>query len=230
MNRYAGQSTALSLLCLPPSSAPFPVMPAKQPADRGRIHRRVPASVSPACPYGRNAGKELAKGRGVGPETWQGRGGTKGRNSAGRVLCCRYAYRPNAAAMTGLLDAEGSRRQSFLKRRGFNEFRSLVQKLREQCPTGKPVVIRTSWMHSAIQGACIRRKSRFVIRLNNRLDEQEAIETVLHEWAHALAWNYSLDRLAGEPGTSMEAFNAASHDEAWGCAYSRVWRVYSGAA
>ena len=203
-------------------------MPAKQPADRGRIHRRVPASVSPACPYGRNTGGQLARGRSVGLGFGQGRGYGKKRNSAGRVLCCRYACRSNAAAMTGLLDAEGSRRQSFLKRRGFNEFRSLVQKLREQCPTGKPVVIRTSWMHSAIQGACIRRKSRFVIRLNNRLDEQEAIETVLHEWAHALAWNYSLDRLASEPGVTPEAFDRASHDEAWGCAYSRVWRVYSG--
>jgi hypothetical protein len=41
-----------------------------------------------------------------------------------------------------------------------------------------------------------------------------------------LAWNYNLDRLAKAPDTTDEEFQAASHDEAWGCAYSRVWRAF----
>ena len=44
--------------------------------------------------------------------------------------------------------------------------------------------------------------------------------------AHALAWNYSLDRLAKTHGLDPLEFERASHDEAWGCAYSRVWRAY----
>jgi hypothetical protein len=47
-----------------------------------------------------------------------------------------------------------------------------------------------------------------------------------HERAHALAWYYSLDRLAGAAGVDPAEFDRASHDEAWGCACSRVWRAY----
>jgi hypothetical protein len=47
-----------------------------------------------------------------------------------------------------------------------------------------------------------------------------------HEWAHALAWNYSPDRLARTLSIEPAEFDRASHDEAWGCAYSRVWRAY----
>jgi len=47
-----------------------------------------------------------------------------------------------------------------------------------------------------------------------------------HEWAHALAWNYSLDRLARTPSIDPAEFDRASHDEAWGCACSRVWQAY----
>ena len=44
--------------------------------------------------------------------------------------------------------------------------------------------------------------------------------------AHAMAWNFSLDRLAKTPGINPVEFDRACHDEAWGCAYSRVWRAY----
>jgi hypothetical protein len=34
--------------------------------------------------------------------------------------------------------------------------------------------------------------------------------------AHALAWNFSLDRLAKTPGINPVEFDRACHDEAWG--------------
>jgi Zn-dependent peptidase ImmA (M78 family) len=89
-----------------------------------------------------------------------------------------------------------------------------------------PVVVRTAWLDGGLLGQCIRRPKRFVVRLNSRMSEEMAIETLLHEWAHALAWNYSLDRLAENPEIEPAEFDRASHDEAWGCAYSRVWRAY----
>jgi hypothetical protein len=58
------------------------------------------------------------------------------------------------------------------------------------------------------------------------LDEDAAVEVLLHEWAHALAWNYTLDRMAQSPDLEPAEFDRTSHDEAWGCAYSRVWRAY----
>jgi len=65
-----------------------------------------------------------------------------------------------------------------------------------------------------------------VVLLNDQMGEPQAVEVLCHEWAHALAWNYSLDRLAKTPGLDPAEFDRASHDEAWGCAYSRVWRAY----
>jgi hypothetical protein len=88
------------------------------------------------------------------------------------------------------------------------------------------VVVRTAWLKEDTAGECIRRAERFVIRLNRNLDEQMATDALLHEWAHALAWNFRLDKLARAGATSPEEFQTAAHDEAWGCAYSRVWRAY----
>ena len=115
---------------------------------------------------------------------------------------------------------------SFMTRPGFDHFREVLRALREHCPAGKPVVIRAAKLAPTTLGECGRRTSRFVIRINNRLWEREAVETLLHEWAHALAWNFTLDRLARKPDVKPAEFQQAGHDEAWGCAYSRVWRVY----
>jgi hypothetical protein len=144
------------------------------------------------------------------------------RAAPGTVACRMQAVGSKPWALTG-----GCSSESFLTRKGFEEFRRVVSRLRELCPTGKPVIIRTARLPPTTLGECIRRSSRFVIRLSNRLDEQGAIETVLHEWGHALAWNYSLDSLAKQPDVDREKFDRASHDEAWGCAYSRVWRAYT---
>ncbi len=65
-----------------------------------------------------------------------------------------------------------------------------------------------------------------MVQLNRDLVEPQAVEVLCHEWAHALAWNFSLDRLAKTPGINPVEFDRACHDEAWGCAYSRVWRAY----
>ena len=144
------------------------------------------------------------------------------------VICCRKA----GPALAGgeLAGWSIGSNKSFLRRPGWGAFRRVVADLRQLCPAAKPVVVRTAWLAPEILGECIRRRQRFVIRLNNQLRQDQAVEVLCHEWAHALAWNFALDRLASEPGISPGVFDAASHDEAWGCAYSRVWRVYSGAA
>ena len=89
-----------------------------------------------------------------------------------------------------------------------------------------PVVVRASQLSETVLGQCVRRRERFVVLLNDQMGEPQAVEVLCHEWAHALAWNYSLDRLAKTPGLDPAEFDRASHDEAWGCAYSRVWRAY----
>jgi hypothetical protein len=109
---------------------------------------------------------------------------------------------------------------------GWTDFADTLADLWQMCPAAMPVVVRMARLAETILGECCRRQRRFVIRLNDQIGENQAIDVLLHEWGHALAWNHLLDRLAKSPDTSPEEFEQASHDEAWGCAYARVWRAY----
>lgn len=119
-------------------------------------------------------------------------------------------------------------RASFLQRSDWTVFRGVLAGLREYCPAAMPVVVRTSRLSDGTLGHCARRNARFVISLNAAMSEHIAIDTLLHEWAHALSWSLVLDRLSRQEALAPGDFQDASHDEAWGCAYSRVWRVYIG--
>jgi len=116
--------------------------------------------------------------------------------------------------------------RSFVNRPGWREFQSVLAGLRLKCPTALPVVVRASWLPETILGQCLRRDKRFVVLLSDQMGEPQAVEVLCHEWAHALAWNFSVDRLINAPDTDPVDFERACHDEAWGCAYSRVWRAY----
>ena len=141
------------------------------------------------------------------------------------VLCCRMtASHPFTSPDRGTRSAHSG--YSFLRRKDWYSFAATLERLRDKCATAQPVIVRTSWLPPDTLGDCVRRKKRFVVRLNRSMNESQAVETLLHEWAHALAWNYSLDRLSKMPGVDPAAFDRACHDEAWGCAYSRVWRAY----
>ncbi len=56
--------------------------------------------------------------------------------------------------------------------------------------------------------------------------EPQAIEVLCHEWADALAWNYSADRASKIAGFDPSGFERLCHDEAWGCGFSRVYCAY----
>ena len=116
--------------------------------------------------------------------------------------------------------------RSFVNRPNWREFQTVLAGLRQECPPALPVVVRASWLPETILGQCLRRDKRFVVLLNDKMGEPQAVEVLCHEWAHALAWNFAVDRLINAPDTDPVAFERACHDEAWGCAYSRVWRAY----
>jgi hypothetical protein len=161
--------------------------------------------------------------------------GSGAESTAAHGLAARATAGPSiegasvsSTGLSGLWAVRGS----FLKRPGYEAFRGDLARLRLELPPARPVVVRTKVFPESFPamtfGECVRRSERYVIRLNAKMDQNMAIETLCHEWAHALAWNYSLDKLGWDPEVTREEFEAASHDEAWGCAYSRVWRVYSG--
>lgn len=109
----------------------------------------------------------------------------------------------------------------------WKEFKHTLDWLKMGCPTAMPVVVRFSLLPSNMLGNCMRREKRFVIRLNDRMGEPQACDVLVHEWSHAMAWNYSLDALSKRKDANPEEFDLLSHDETWGCAYSRAWRVYA---
>jgi hypothetical protein len=151
---------------------------------------------------------------------------TDSRRRQESLQCCRRANAVSATTLFSESSLNSVSKESFLRRDSWGDFRSVLVGLRAKCPAAMPVVVRTAWLPPDTLGECIRRPARFVIRLSSRMNQQEAIDTLIHEWAHALAWNYSLDRMARDPDVNRELFEAASHDEAWGCAYSRVWRAH----
>jgi hypothetical protein len=139
------------------------------------------------------------------------------------LICCYRAT--NRGALAEKTDAAPMTKRQ--RDRLWKEYTHTLQWFRAFCPAAMPVVVTFSTFPGAILGQCLRRPTRFLIRLNDQMGEPQAVDTLVHEWAHALAWSYSLDSLAK---AAPAVFEAASHDETWGCAYSRVYRARTAAA
>ena len=107
------------------------------------------------------------------------------------------------------------------------DLRFVFARLRELVPAGLPVKLRLAHILSA-DGWCRRRKTNFEITVSRYMNRSEAIEVLLHEWAHAVAWNHLDDALARNPAVSKAEFDHVSHGPAWGVAFSRVYQCYVG--
>lgn len=143
---------------------------------------------------------------------------------------CRYARAIGDAAGGGSTYSVRSARsrdsRTFLQRAEWTWFQATLAALREECPAGMRVVVRTTRsLPGNILGECQRFYMCFVIRLNWSLGEHEAVETLIHEWAHALAWNFSHDNLSRPGVATRDEWERATHDEAWGLAYSKAYRA-----
>lgn len=101
----------------------------------------------------------------------------------------------------------------------YQDYKKLISLLKKECPLAYPVSVRRIKM-SDVDGDCSLESKRFYIRINNYLEEASAIETLIHEWAHARAWNHLHDKL------SWKEFEERAHDASWGVAYSEVYRIY----
>lgn len=101
----------------------------------------------------------------------------------------------------------------------YKSYRKLVSLLKEKCPLAYPVSVRRKDMAN-FDGDCALHSKKFFIRIRKSLNESAAMDTLIHEWAHARAWNHLHDKL------SWEEFEERSHDASWGVAYSEVYKVY----
>ncbi len=94
--------------------------------------------------------------------------------------------------------------------------------LSKELPLTRPVKVRVGKRLSYEYGYCQLDRRGFRVVVNTRIADPwhprgrpvtvgEAMETLCHEWAHALAWTSNV--------------SSKDHDAAWGKAYARVYRV-----
>lgn len=90
-------------------------------------------------------------------------------------------------------------------------YKKLVRFLKDSFPQDYPVSVRRVKMSKAYDGDCELKKKYFLVRINNRLPEHVAIDTLLHEYAHCVAWNKCM---------------VDHHCSEWGKAYSKIYRAF----
>lgn len=103
----------------------------------------------------------------------------------------------------------------------YQQYRALVLALKKHCPPAFPISVVRIKLPKRIEGRCWKHNKAFRVEIEKGLPEDRAIDVLLHEWAHARAWNHMLDTAQTD-----DAFNKLAHDAAWGVAYAEVYCVY----
>ena len=102
----------------------------------------------------------------------------------------------------------------------FKTYQALLRMLKQDCPVAFPVSVRRVKL-SKLEGRCWKHGKKFHIQIDRLLDEGRAMDVLVHEWAHARAWNHMLDEAKDDA-----AFNKLAHDAAWGVAYADIYVQY----
>jgi hypothetical protein len=113
-----------------------------------------------------------------------------------------------------------------LGNRSWTFFQRILAALRSSCPPALPVVVRIGRIAAGLHGCCYRDRQMFVVRISNQLDEATAVDVLVHEWAHAIAWNLEHDRLVNCSRISRDQFSIATHGPDWGVAFSQAYVTY----
>lgn len=102
----------------------------------------------------------------------------------------------------------------------FSHYRKCIKELKKKLKLAYPVSIRRCKTPIETDGDCSLQKNKFYIRINNKLTECQAIDVLVHEYAHARCWSHLHDSM------DDQEFNENSHDATWGVAYAECYRVW----
>lgn len=101
------------------------------------------------------------------------------------------------------------------------QFQQITRLLRREFPLSRPLrIVSKSLERQKLCGCCLAYLSpdgditRFVIEIDTNLSTLTAIDTMIHEYAHAL--DQDLNGVATEP-----------HRASWGVCYAQLWRFYT---
>lgn len=103
----------------------------------------------------------------------------------------------------------------------FRAYNQLLRMLKKECPAAFPVSVRRTKIPNRLEGRCWKAGKKFYIQIDVGLDEHKAMDVLIHEWAHARAWNHRLDNAVDDA-----AFNKLAHDAAWGVAFAEIYSTY----
>ena len=125
----------------------------------------------------------------------------------------------NSTTRTATLRARKPDRRFFFR---------VVEQLKIHLPPRRPVVVMTGRQFSKKDGDCCVIRGKFQIRVSRQLNESEAVDVLLHEWAHALSWDTRVDTAAKSRNVSEYEFDRLAHGPKWGLAYSKVYQCFVG--
>lgn len=104
----------------------------------------------------------------------------------------------------------------------FKQYHALLRMLKKKCPAAFIVSVRrVNLSKTHVEGRCWKHGKKFFIQIDRALDEWRAMDVLLHEWAHARAWNHRLDTAPTD-----EEFNKLAHDAVWGVAYAEIYALF----
>lgn len=95
------------------------------------------------------------------------------------------------------------------------DFKDVLKSLKKRLPALLPVFVQFKSLsrHRCIGLTSINeKKKRIEICIDEDLDEDLAVVVLIHEWAHAISWDFSPKPVP-------------DHGPEWGLAYSRAYRV-----
>lgn len=130
--------------------------------------------------------------------------------------------RTKAARSSAIANAVREAARRSRRKRGFKFFYRVVEILQQVLPAKLPVVVRLGSPGPNRLGYCRRLKSQFHICISSNLGQEFAIEMLIHEWAHALAWPGKADCLASSRMPRSQR-QRPFHGTDWGKAYSEVY-------
>lgn len=100
------------------------------------------------------------------------------------------------------------------------KFDHVLRTLRKECPVNIPVKVVTGNLGQyKLCGSCTAfvdtegNIQSFVIEIDKHMSISAAIDTLMHEWAHAM--DKEANGIPNEP-----------HRNSWGVCYARAWRAY----
>ncbi|NQW48777.1 MAG: hypothetical protein HQ464_13540 [Planctomycetes bacterium] len=111
------------------------------------------------------------------------------------------------------------------KRREY--FFRVAEQLRIHLPASRPVIVLAGRQLSKKDGDCCVDRGKFQIRVSRQLNESDAVDVLLHEWAHALSWEACVGKVAYSRSISDHEFDRLSHGPKWGLAFSRVYLCFT---